>query len=284
MRRFILTILALATLLPSLAQAYDILVLQSRRDPGYEEALKGFRAGQPASQRTIILSDYAEIDVGRLVREDHPALILAVGDAALTAARKVRNTPVLTIMSLGSETGGALSSNLTSISMLVPPDNYFNLFNKMHIFRVGVIHSNAISAAYLRKAREAARHSGIELEEREITSSRETIGQLQGMKGKVDVIWMLPDRGAVTHESSEAYFRAGQEFRIPVISFASSYLSLGAAAVFDIDRTALGRQAAALAGKILAGEVPAARQTIPSSGFTLRTNSSVARLLGLKVP
>ena len=37
MRRLLFVIIALATLLPSLAQAYDVLVLQSRSDRGYEE-------------------------------------------------------------------------------------------------------------------------------------------------------------------------------------------------------------------------------------------------------
>ena len=53
MRRLILLILALATLLPSLAYAYDVLILQSGRNPAYEEALKGFRAGTGVSQRLI---------------------------------------------------------------------------------------------------------------------------------------------------------------------------------------------------------------------------------------
>jgi putative ABC transport system substrate-binding protein len=207
-----------------------------------------------------------------------------VGDAALSAARKVRNTPVLTIMSLSCETGGASSSYLTSISMFIPPENYLTLFKKMQRRRVGVIHSNAINTAYLRKAREAARQSGIELVEREVASARETIGQLQSMKGKVDAIWMLPDTVAVTRETSEAYFRSGQEFRVPVISFASSYLGLGAAAVLDIDRTALGLQTATLADRILAGEIPAARQTVSPNGFSARTNTAVMRLLGLNLP
>lgn len=56
-----------------------MLVIQSRRDVGYEEVLKGFRAERTASQRVIVLSDYAEVDIVRIVREDHPKLILAVG-------------------------------------------------------------------------------------------------------------------------------------------------------------------------------------------------------------
>ena len=117
MRRLLLLILALATLLPSLAQAYDVLVLQSRRDPAYEEVLKGFRAAATASQRMIVLSDYAEVDVVRIVREDRPELMLAVGDTALTAARKIQQTPVIAVMSLGIHNQKASQTNLTGIGM-----------------------------------------------------------------------------------------------------------------------------------------------------------------------
>ena len=74
----IFAILVMATLLPVLAQAYDVLVLQSRRDPAYEEVLKGFNNVLKVSKRVIVLSDYAEVDVVRIVREDQPSLILTL--------------------------------------------------------------------------------------------------------------------------------------------------------------------------------------------------------------
>ena len=76
-------------------------MLQSRRDPAYEEVLRGFRTANNASQRTIVLSDYAEVDVVRIVREDRPRVILAVGDAAMTATHNIRSTPVVALMALG---------------------------------------------------------------------------------------------------------------------------------------------------------------------------------------
>jgi putative ABC transport system substrate-binding protein len=61
MRRLVLLIVALATLLPTLAQAYDVLILQSRRDPAYEEVLSGFRSGGSISQRVVVLADYQHV-------------------------------------------------------------------------------------------------------------------------------------------------------------------------------------------------------------------------------
>jgi putative ABC transport system substrate-binding protein len=251
MRRLLFLIFALAILLPSLAEAYDVLILQSRRDPAYEEVLKGFRSGQSVSQRLIVLTDYAEVDVIRIVREDHPRMILAVGDAALTATRTIQNLPVVVVMALGIHTGKYSRSNLTGVSMFVQPQQYVGMCKRMKIRRVGVVYHAAKSGWYLQQARKAASDAGVELVTREISAPRETVAQLSTLAGKVDALWMLPDSTAVTRETAEAYFRFGQQHSVPVISFAASYLGLGAAAVLEIDRVAMGRQAFAMTAKLL---------------------------------
>ncbi len=280
MRRLLLIILALATLLPSLAQAYDVLVLLSSRNPAYDEVLKGFRFEQKSSLRMLVLSDYAEVDVVRIVREDRPRLILAVGDASLTAARKVQQTPVVAVMSLGIHNRKASQSNLTGIGMFAPPERYIALFKSLKTRRVGVIYNQARSGWYLQLARQAADNAGIELVTREISSSRDTVESLSKLAGKIDVLWMLPDSTAVTRETTEAYFRFGQQQAVPVVSFAANYLGLGAAAVLEIDRVAVGRQADAMAANVLRDN---RRDSTPlkfPNGITLKTNPGVLRRLG----
>jgi len=280
MRRLVLIILALATLLPNLAQAYDILVLQSRRDPAYEEVLKGFRTTNNASQRTIVLSDYAEVDVIRIVREDRPRLILAVGDAALTAARTVRQTPVVAVMSLGIHHQKRSHANLTGIDMFAPPERYISMFKAMKTRRVGVIYNPAKSGWYLRLARQAAEAAGIELVTREVSAPRETIQQLSTLAGKVDALWMLPDSTAITRGTTEAYFHFGQQQAVPVVSFAANYLRLGAAAVLEIDRVAMGRQADAMVEDLLSGNSIEGLPLGLPNGITVKTNPGILRRLG----
>lgn len=278
MRRLILLILALATLLPSLAQAYDVLILQSRRDPAYDEVLKGFRFEQKSSLRMLVLADYAEVDVVRIVREDRPRMILAVGDAALKAVRNVQNTPVLAVMTLGVNTQSVSQTNLTGISLYVAPERYMSMFQNMKTPRVGVIYSAARSGWYLDQAKRAAQQAGIQLVVREVSDPRATIGQLASLAGKVDALWMLPDTTAVTRESTEAYFRFGQENSVPVVSFAGNYLGLGAAAVLDIDRLALGRQADGFATELLSGKRTDRKVVFPAKALMKKNSSVLERL------
>jgi len=280
MRRLLLLILACAILLPSLAQAYDVLVLQSRRDPAFEEVVKGFRAVSVASQRLIVLSDYSEVDVVRIVREDRPKLILSVGDAALAAARKIQQTPVIALMALGVHTLSASQHNISGIGMFVVPEQYISIFQSLKSRRVGVVHNPAKTGWYVRQARQAAEKAGIQLVVREVAEPRDTLAQLAIMAGKVDALWMLPDATAVTRETTEAYFRFGQEQSLPVVSFASSYLGLGACAVLEIDRLEMGRQAGVMAAAILEKGIQTDLTIEAPHKILLKSNPGVMKRFG----
>ena len=275
MLRLVLLILTLTTLLPTLAQAYDILILQSRHDTGYEDVMSGFRQ-RTSSRRVIVLSDYVDVDAVRIVREDRPKLILAIGDAALKLARKVQNTPIIAVMTLGI---GA-QSNITGITMFAPPERYCNLLHLMKARRVGVIHNPEKTGWYMRQARQAAEKADIELVVCEVSSSRDTLTHLSSLSGKIDALWMLPDVSAVTRETTEAYFRFGQDQSIPVISFAGSYLGMGAAAVIEINYSGLGRQAGDMATALLAGNSVADVPTGYPRSTTYKTNPVVLKRLG----
>jgi putative ABC transport system substrate-binding protein len=275
-RRLVLLMLALATLLPSLAEAYDILVLQSRHGDGFETVLHGFGAISKASQRIIVLSDYAEVDVGRIVREDHPLLILAIGDSAVKSARVVRTTPIIAVMSL--ENGS--QPNLSSIPMFAAPDRCCHLLKKLKVRRAGVIFDSAKTGWYLKLARQAAEKAGIKLVERKVTLSRDTIPQLMSLAGKVDALWILPDVTAVTQETIEAFFRFGQEQAIPVVSFSGKHLGLGGAAVIEIDLTEVGLQAGDMAKALLKRDITPDTALVFPRGTTIRTNPVVLERLG----
>lgn len=283
MRRLVLLILACAIILPSLAQAYDVLVLQSRRDPAYEEVLKGFHHLHAFSERVVVLSDYAEADITRIVREDRPGLVLAVGDSALATARKLRQTPVIALMALGIHDRRNSPPNLTGIGMFAPTERYLDLFKGMKARRVGVIYNPAKSGWYLNQARQAAQQMGIELVVREVRNPRDTLNRLTELKGVVDALWMLPDTTAVTRETSEAYFRFSQEAHVPVVSFAGAYLGLGAAAVLEIDRVELGRQAGEMAAALLRGGEAGEKQISWPRRTGFRANKSVLKTLGIDV-
>lgn len=270
-------VVALLLSLPLPAFAYDVLVLQSLHEKGYDEAVKGFKRECRVSMRRLVLTDYAEADITRITREEHPKLIVAVGDRALELAQKQRTTPVLYMMALNARP----RKGVTGIGLLLDPSRYFSVFDALGAGRVGVIYDPARSGAYLKRALSAVNRNRIELVLREVRSAKETPAMLQSLRGKVDAIWMLPDTTAVSPASTEAYFLFSQGERVPVVTFADVYLSMGGAVALTIDRHDIGRQLGEMAQGILDGEdvdeIPAG---FPRRVVT-RSNDGVVRQLDL---
>jgi putative tryptophan/tyrosine transport system substrate-binding protein len=275
----ILSLVLALCLLAGPAAASEILVVQSQHSPMFDEALKGFRGVCPAAARTLVLSDYADAELSRVIREERPRLVLAVGDSALTAARQIHQVPVVALMALGLPHQSGPSEQLTGVELLVRPEHYLALFKKIKARRVGVVYDPARTGWYLKLARAAAHQLGLELVVREVGRPRQAISQLDTLQGSVDALWLLPDTTAVTRETMEAYFLFAQHQSIPVISFSAAHLKLGALLALDLDRVELGRQAGEVAQRVLKGTEAAELEAAAPRKFAIKANDAVARRL-----
>lgn len=276
-------LLCIALFLSSAAPAFatEVLVLQSSRSPGYVEALRGFRAGYKGPQRTVVLSDFAEVDVDRMVKEERPRLLVALGDKALSAARSVRDVPVLALLAL-SQGARPTADNIGGVAMAAPPEHYLKLMASMGIRRCGVLYDPSKTGRYLRRAEQEARQHGVTLVAEPVGSPRDTQARLDRLKGKVDALWMLPDATVFTTVNLEAFILFSMTNQVPVLTFSSYYLKNGAAASVDIDYFDIGSQAAEMALSLLNSGVTGKVPTADPRKTHLRLNESVIRKLGLQ--
>jgi ABC-type uncharacterized transport system substrate-binding protein len=283
LRAFLSHILVVSLFLAAPALASDLLIVQGVRDNSYSEVLSGFKNSCGAKSRLVVLADYSEVDIARIVQEEQPAAILALGEAALTAAKKIRRVPIISLMSLGLSMGKNIPANVTGVGMVIPSEQYMALFKALQLRRIGVVYDPARNGDYLKRARQAAASVGIELVLREVHNPRETPGQLTSLKGSVDALWLLPDSTAVAQETVDAYFYFSMEEGKPVIAFSGAYLSMGAAASLEIDRYEMGKQAGEIANLLLNGTSPESIPFYAPRTVFLKTNRSVARKLDLNL-
>jgi putative tryptophan/tyrosine transport system substrate-binding protein len=260
------------------AAAREVLVVQSVRSAMYDDAVRGFQCTCQAEMTRLMLSDYADPQLARVIREERPRLVVAVGDGAVSALRGIGNVPLLAVMSVGAARGDGAASSPGRVDLFVKPEQYLSLYKSLGIRRVGVIYDPARSGWYVRHAKWLAKQYGVELVLREVKESRQAIAQLATLKGAVDALWVLPDLTAVGRGTLEAYFLFAQSQSVPVVSFSAAHLKLGALAVLEVDRVELGRQAGELAEQLLRGA-----QTLPQVSFprkvSIRVNDAVARRL-----
>ena len=268
----LLTVFALLSALP--ARAADVLILQSSRTAACADALRGFHATNPGSYRTVVISDYALLDVQQIVQEERPRLVLAVGDQALSAARKLRGVPVVSMLSLSLCLQKQHSDNIGGIGMAAAPEQYLALFARLGLKRVGVLYDPAKSDGYLKRMVREAQQSGVNLVVVPVTSANQIQAKLGKLRGNVDALWVLPDSTVATAVNIEAFLVFSMSFKVPVVTFSRQYLSSGAAASLDLDFYDIGRQAGEMAASLLFG---AARKvpTLDPRKTYLHTNDKV---------
>lgn len=281
MMNLALLIATMWLLIPATAWCYDLLIVLSQRSPAYEEVLRGFRSEARFSERVIVLTDYKDIDLVRIVREENPVAIVTLGDRALAAARKVRQTPIIALIALSYRASAGGHPATTGVEVQLPPERYFPIFTSIGASRVGLVSNSGGSAAYIKQARKVAAGFGIDLVVREVKSSREVSGQLGTLAGLVDALWMLPDSITASGEAADAHFLFSACKKVPVITFSSAYLSSGAALAIDIDRYDMGKQGGKMAASLMEGNGISDIPPESPRKTTLRSNLSVLRRLNL---
>jgi putative tryptophan/tyrosine transport system substrate-binding protein len=274
-----LILLILATLLATPAIAADLLIIQSHRNQQFDQTARKIQTSCGKKNQTYVMGDYAEFDLGRIVREEKPRLVVALGDRPLKEARKLRSTPVVYAMAL-SAGENLLGNNMTGVSMYAAPENYLKLFRTLGLQRVGVVYSKGKSGAYLAKAEKIAAAYGVKLMPAQIKAPQEVDAALASLTDrKIDSLWMIPDTTAVTAENLGSYFTTAQKANLPLISFSRAYLEKGAMAVLEASRTSMTEHLCSDITRLLSGTEPADIPPDDIAEATLYSNDFIARRL-----
>jgi putative ABC transport system substrate-binding protein len=285
LRTFVITILLGLIFSTGNALAAEVLVLQSMRVRPFDDAVRGFKSAARVDTRTVVLSEAEGTDVLRLVREERPEVILAIGADALRSVKRIRDIPVIYIMVLNPERITGEARNFTGIDMNIPPEKYLSLMERLKFpkLKVGLFYDPEKSGAFVRKIRQAAESMGIEVTAWQVRSPREVPEELKKMDASCNLFWLLPDPSVVTPETVELILLFTQQNRMPVVAFAGKYVDSGALFSLDIDGFDQGKQAGEMAARILSGaDVSQIRET-DARKAVMKVNRRVAAKLGINL-
>jgi putative ABC transport system substrate-binding protein len=110
---------------------------------------------------------------------------------------------------------------------------------------------------------------------------REIPRLLDEMRGKIDVLWMLPDPTVITTEMVDYLLRFSFQYNVPIFSFSNKYVEMGAVAALVADPYDMGVQAGEIVNRLQAGRSDAPRAYAKASRLTI--NTKVAAKMGLKI-
>lgn len=240
--RALLFAIALATASGLPALAADLVIFQSSRAPQLSQVARLVQDRCGTDHRTLVLDDYADVDLSRIIREEHPGAVLTLGDRAFSLARRLQWPPSLFSMALNVNEE-QLPGSMGGVTMMASPRRYLKLFSGLSFKRVGLLYDRKKSGGYVRRARQQAEKEGVELVALPIRSPREIPQMLAELKHRnPDALWLIPDTTVVSAETVDGFFVFGQDNRLPVVAFSSGYLGKGALAILEITPHDVARQ------------------------------------------
>jgi len=278
------------------ALAYEIVVVKSGNDMPSGQLARSF--AQKLVQflpnlgfKTVAPNHFQEIDVSenpiksavqQQILEARPDLILTLGRSALLAVRDISEIPIVYLLVVAPDILTQNHDNITGVNLDIPVRLQLDELTWLlpEVRRVGVIYNNAHSAMDIQQARRE--RPDLEFIALNAQSTREVPTLLEELRGKVDLIWLLPDVTVTAPQILESYFSFSFQDKVPVLAFSEKYLKSGAAIVVSFDLEAMGEQAAVMAARILRGTPVSGVPPADIARVKTIVNPTIARKLQLE--
>jgi putative ABC transport system substrate-binding protein len=107
---------------------------------------------------------------------------------------------------------------------------------------------------------------------------------LRAIIPKIQALWLVPDSTVLTEDSLKFVMDTTLDSNVPVVGFSSELVRSGALVGLSVRYEDVGRQAGALARKILSEQGRPVTITFPPERLRLALNLKTARFLGIVIP
>lgn len=216
----------------------------------------------PQAEHIYYLAESAaKVNASQLVSpktKSPPDIIIAFGSSALEIAHTVfPDIPVLSTMILREEPLCSKKNN-AAILLQFPPEVQLQWLQNIlpRTKRLGILYDPVRSSILIREVEEAARKKNIETVLFEVNSPKQLSAGLKYMSRNADVLLAIPDPTVYSGKTAKEVLLFSYRNRIPFVGLSSTWVKAGALYAIEVDYQDLGRQAAALANKILKGGPP----------------------------
>lgn len=267
------------------AAPQEILVVQNHKIKPYADAFSGFKSQVNTKCKGVDYVFRTSNGAVEYLSGSKPDLILAIGMDALQKVKIFSGVPIVYLMVLNPAAIVREERNITGVSMTISPEKQLAAIRRVlpSARRIGLLYDPKKSASLVKRAQNVAKELKIDLLAKEVSHSKFVPTALNSMKGAIDAFWMIPDTTVVTPDTIELMMLYSLENKIPVCTFSTKYLEIGALMSLDINAGEMGRQAGDLAQKILSGKKVADIPAVEADTADLVINESVAGKLKVRI-
>lgn len=270
------------------ASAQQVVALASEELPAYQQPIPAFEEALDLPVEVIQLDGDKKraLRVASRLSQERPDLIFALGaKAAWTAVNHVPGVPVVHVAVLDPDRYGIQGAFVTGVGMELPAElviSQFQLFAPQ-VQRLGLIVSQGNAGPDIEAAIEAARRAGYEVVVRRVRASNDVRKGFSRLRRQVDGLWLLPDPVVVTPDNFRTLRDEALRSRLPLLVYSEHLVRAGAFMTVAPDWEAVGRQAADLAGRILAGTTAAEVRPVQPDTPRVVLNGDTSDALGLDI-
>ncbi len=220
-----------------------------------------------------------------LIRQEQPELIYAIGAQAYEQVRKSRSNVDIIFSSLLNWRRLPIKGHTWGIAGELPPKMEVMLFR--HLFpdmeKIGVLYCSKINSKLLAEASRAAAGVNLQFIGQKLSQGQNLEESLALLLPQVEALWLMADPKVLSsRQAIQTIFDKAQALDKPVFSYSEVFEPFGPTLIISTDQPTVGRQAAALAAMIRAGDKPATKVQFPA-GSRVILNPNKAQKFGLKV-
>ncbi len=296
MNKLLLLILILFFSLADMALGYEIVVLKSSlnkinnqvqhdfiEEIGRQAPHHGLKKIQRHQLTEIVITKgNAEISRNK-IRNSQPDLILALGAKALKVALSVPDIPIVHLLVIDPEKIVSSAKNVTGVALAVPPKTQLEELSRYlpSIKRIGIVYDPKRSSKFIEQL------DSIRPDLKFISLATENPAEVPALintlRGRVDLLWMLPDLTTTNRKTMQSYFLFSIKNKVPLLTFSEKFLKHGATIAVTFDIEAMVEQAAELAIDMLSGRGDGEPPTIVAPHPKTVINHKIAAKLNISI-
>ena len=187
--------------------------------------------------------------------EQHPSAVLALGaDSATYAQKHFPDSPQVATMLL-NDSFLQQSTNHKAILLHFPAEIQLRWLSRFlpQAKRIGILYDPAQNSDWVKEAEAAAQGLGLEIIGFEASSAKKLQTGLKFIGKKADALLAIPDQTVYSGKTAKQVLLFTFRNRIPFVGLSTPWVKAGALYALEADYRDLGRQAAEVIRKNLAG-------------------------------
>lgn len=288
------------------AKTYTVSVNQFVEHPALDAVLNGFKEylnEQGMEVEYKVHNAQANVatctQIAQVIAGENPDLVLAIATpSAQASAQVIKKAPhmreVLLLFSAVTDPRGSglvdnldkPGANITGVSDLTPVDKHLDMIMDIHpdLKSIGVVYNSgeANSKTLVRLLHEAAKDKGAEVEEATAPKSSDVYAAGKSLVGRADAVYVPTDNTVVS--ALESLVKVCEQNNLPLYAADVDSVPRGAVAALGFDYFKHGKQAGAMAEKLLKGADPADMAVQFQEEMSLHLNTAAAQRMGVDIP